>query len=262
MIPWALALACAKPPGGDASPRPSTAWVESAQVDEGAPVILHAPAGVEVTPPEGMTATRRAAGDDGTAVWELAAPSGSYVLEVPLGAGGVETFYVDVGVEGPDAALEPLVAISPSSPPLWPWVVGGVTVLGAAGWVAWGAWRRFRPAPPPPALDPPHVRARRAWQTLRARADLPPEQLAAALSDVYRDLLEATHPWPARSRTSREILDNLAASLTFKELESAQRLLGAMDLVKFSEHGARDAVFARLDADFDVLVPVDGGQRA
>jgi hypothetical protein len=63
-----------------------------------------------------------------------------------------------------------------------------------------------------------------------------------------------TQDWPARSRTTREILDNLAGTLTFAHLERAQRLLGAMDLVKFSESGAREALFDTLDGDFEVLL--------
>jgi hypothetical protein len=253
-----LALACVSEPDAPQTHDEASAWVESAQVDAGAPVVLHAPVGIEVSPPEGMRATRRSE-DRGRAVWELLAEPGSYVVEVPLPSGEKETLYVDIGVPGPDAQLEPLAAVGPAPAPMWPWLVAGTIAVMCAGWGGVVAWRRLRPAAPPPAPEPAEVRARRAWRALRAREDLDPEALAAALSDVYRDLLEATHPWPARSRTTREILDNLAGSLTFKQLESAQRLLGAMDLVKFSEHGARAAVFARLDADFDVLVPASTG---
>lgn len=238
-----LLLACGERP---ATPVPDLpVWIEDRAVDAGEPVVLHAPAGTQIPAVEGITPSPR---DETT--WELRGEPGSYHLEV----GGV-ALYFDVGVEGPTGGpLEDVLRPPPPEPPLWPKLLAGAVALVAlAGAGAW-AWRRFKPVPPPPPPEPADRVARREWAALRGGGDLGPEDLARELSAVYRRYLDATHPWPATARTTREILDNLAGDLTAVDLDRARRLLGAMDLIKFSERGAHAGIFDALDADFDALV--------
>jgi hypothetical protein len=150
--------------------------------------------------------------------------------------------------------MEDLAVLPPPPPPVWPWVLGGVAAIGALGAGGWFAWQRLKPKPPPPPPEPADRVARREWAALRARRDLQPEELALALSRVYRTYLDAVHAWPATSRTTREILDNLAGEMTALQLERARRLLSAMDIVKFSERETHASFFEALDADFDALV--------
>jgi hypothetical protein len=243
-------LACAgeaPPPAPEAAP----VWIEDRTVDAGAPVVLHAPDTVSVEAPAGLTATKRATGDDGTAVWELRGDPGSFHVEVA----GTQLFF-DIGVEGPTGGpMDDLARVPEPPPPLWPWLVGSVVGAGALAAGALYAWKRFRPAAPPPPPEAPHVRARREWAAARVRADLAPELLALELSAVYRRYLEATGGFSATARTTREILDNLAGEMTALQLDRARRLLSAMDLVKFSDRETRAELFAKLDDDFEALVP-------
>jgi hypothetical protein len=131
-------------------------------------------------------------------------------------------------------------------------IVAGLTALGAG--TVW-AFFRFRPKPAPPPPEPLWLVARREWEALRKRTDLEPEALALALSEVYRRYLQASHGWPATSRTTREILDNLAGELTAAQLDRSRRLLSAMDLVKFADRSKPLLeFFEALDADFHELV--------
>lgn len=239
----------------DAPPGPA-AWVEAARVAEGEPVRVHAPSTVQLSVPEALHAVRVSDGDDGTSVWEVRGEAGSYVLDVAVpGAPEPVSLYIDIGVDGPTAgALEDALPPSPAPAPRWPWLLAALAGLVVVGVGAWRAFVRLRPPEPPPEPDVPDVVARKAWAALRARTDLDAEALAGGLSDVYRRYLDATHAWPATARTRREILDNLAGELPVAQLERARRLLGATDLVKFSEHGARGALLEALDDDFAALV--------
>jgi hypothetical protein len=244
--------------GGPPADRPHgpVAWVEAPRVAEGEAVRVHLPAGVQFSVPEPLRAERVSEGDDGTATWEVRGETGSYVLDVAIpGASSPVSMYVDIGVSGPTAGtLEDALPPVAATPSRWPWVLAASVGLGAVAAVAWRVFGTLRPPAPPPEPEPADVVARRAWALLRARTDLGPEVLAAGLSDVYRRYLDATHTWPATARTTREILDNLAGELPVAQLERARRLLGATDLVKFSEHGARASVLEALDDDFAALV--------
>ena len=246
-------LACASPPPAPLAPG-APVWVEAASVDAGAPVVLHAPSATLLPAVEGLTAEKVRVGDDGTSTWELRGEPGSYVIEVPATDGSPTALFVDIGAVGPDAALEAPVAPTAAASPVTAGMALVVVAVAVLAVVAVLAWRRFAPAARPQVADPPDIRARKAWATLRSRRDLTSEALAQGLSDVYRDYLEAVHPFPARARTTREITDNLAGVYTFAQLERARRLLGAMDLVKFSDHADQAAVLEGLDADFDALV--------
>jgi hypothetical protein len=251
-----LLAACGTGETRSEAPAGPAAWVESARVAADEPVRVHLPTSVRLAVPEPLRAERVSEGDDGSSTWEVRGEPGSYVLDVAVpGASAPTTFYVDIGVAGPTAGtLEDALPPVPAAPPRWPWVLAALAGVSAAGVLAWRAYLRLRPPLPPPAPEPPDVVARRAWAALRARTDLEPEVLAGGLSDVYRRYLDATHAWPATARTTREILDNLAAELPAAQLERARRLLGATDLVKFSEHGARGSVLEALDEDFAALV--------
>lgn len=254
----ALWLACATPelpvvPG-------APVWLDASRVDADAPAVLHAPAGIAPPVVDGLTFTERAATDDGRVEWEVRGAKGSYVIEVPAGKtlDGQEIpatrLFLDVGVDGPTGGpMEDLLATPAPTPPVWPWVVGGVVGAAALTGLAVWLWQRFRPAPPPPVADPVDVAARKAWAAVRARVDLEPEAMALELSLVYKRYLEAANGWPATARTTREILDNLAGDLTAADLDAARRLLSAMDLVKFAERDTHAGLFESLDADFDRL---------
>lgn len=246
-----LLIACAREPAPLAEP--AAVWLESRQVDEGQPVRVHVPAGTELPPVEGLTATQVET-DDGSATWELRGPKGSYVLEVPT-AGEPARLFFDIGVEGPTGGpMEDLASLPPPTPPVWPRVVAAVAAMGALAAGAVLAWRKLKPAPPPPPPEPPDRIARREWAALRMRSDLGPDALAAELSAVYRRYLEAVHQWPATSRTSREILDALAGDLPAVQLERARRLLNAMDIVRFSDRSTHAGFFQALDEDFEALL--------
>ncbi len=230
-------------------------WIEQAHVQAGDPVLLHVPSGTELPALDTLRVTQRSTGDDGSAVYELRGQPGSYVVDVPGADGAAVRLFFDIGVEGPSAGpLEDLVPLEPPAPSRWPWVVAATAgVFAFAAGLIWAA-RRLRPPPTPPPPESADARARREWRRLRERTDLRPEDLARELSDVYRRYLDDTRSWPASARTTREIVDNLAGELTALELDRARRLLGAMDLVKFSDRGAQAAVFEQLDADFSALV--------
>ena len=220
-------------------------WIDQRKVETGTPVVLHAPDGTPLPEVEGLTFT-----PSGPGVWEVRGGAGSYHAEI----GGVQLFF-DIGVDGPvGGEMDDLASLPPPAPPVWPWVLASVATAGLLSVAAWKAWQRWKPIPPPPTPEPPGRVARRAWALLRADTSLSPEPLALELSAVYRRYLDATHKWPATSRTTREILDNLAGELTALHLDRARRLLSAMDLVKFSERQAHADLFDALDADFDALV--------
>lgn len=242
------------------------AWIESRRVADGAPVILHAPPGTALPEVEGLVAKPIPPGD-GT--WELRGKAGSYIVDVPVERGEPVKLFFDIGVEGPTGGpMDDLATIPPPPPSVWPAVLASAVGLGLAAGGGALLWRRLRPVPPPPPPEAPDRLARRQWAALRARTDLAPEALALALSGVYRAYLDAVQSWPATSRTTREILDNLAGELSALQLERARRLLSAMDLVKFSDRGAHASLFEALDADFDALVQprrprfADDGVRA
>ncbi len=248
-----LVLACTEPPV--AASAQAGVWVEARQVAAEEPIVLHVPAGTELPPFDTLRVTERSLGDDGSRVYELRGAAGSYVLDVPAPSGEPVRFFVDIGVEGPSGGpMEDLASMPEAEAPHWPYYVAAAVGAAAVAMALIRAARSLRPAPPPPPPEPADVRARREWRELRAREDLGAEALAIALSDVYRRYLDATRPWPATSRTTREIVDNLASELTALDLDRARRLLGAMDLVKFSERGAHAALFEGLDTDFDALV--------
>lgn len=242
-------------------------WVEARKVADGKPVRVHAPGETVMPAVEGLVIQQVSSGDDGTAVWEVSGKAGSYILEVP-GAGGLVPVYVDIGVDGPTGGkMADLATPPPSPPPVWPYVLAGVVGLGTLIAAALAAWKRWKPIPPAAPPEAPDVIAVREWRALRARTDLVPAELALQLSAVYRRFLDATRVWPATSRTTREILDNLGAELTAAELDCARRLLSAMDLVKFADRedptrAGLVALFEQLDADFRQLVSPPGRRHA
>ena len=253
MIVLLWALGCATDP----VPLPPAAavWVESRKVDAGAPARLHAPANTALPTVEGLTFTLVSTGDDGSAVWEVTGSKGSYVLDVPGPGDKPVPVYVDIGVDGPTGGtMADLASPPPVTPPIWPYLLAAALGLATIVLAGIAAWKRWRPIPPPAPLERPEVIALREWNALRSRSDLVPADLALELSAVYRRYLDATCVWPATSRTTREILDNLAAQLTATELDCARRLLSAMDLVKFADREAQVSLFEQLDLDFRRLV--------
>ena len=257
MLPLVLALACHPAPQLAAG---APVWVEARKVDGGQAVRVHAPAGTVMPTVDKLTITQASVGDDGTAIWEVKGEKGSYILNVPGPDSKPVPVYVDIGVDGPiGGKMADLAGTAPRQPPIWPYLLAGVLGLGTLVAGAIAAWRRWRPLPPVAPPEPPDVIALREWIALRARDDLAPPALALELSAVYRRFLDATRVWPASSRTTREILDNLASELSAAELDCARRLLSAMDLVKFADRDAQASMFEQLDADFRrLVVPVRG----
>ncbi|MDP2309344.1 MAG: hypothetical protein Q8P18_25210 [Pseudomonadota bacterium] len=258
----ALVLALCGCQGGASVPLAPEApvWVEARHVAKGEPVRLHAPTGSALPAVEGLVATEVAVEEGGTTLWELRGGPGSYVLDVPVGAGPVSRVFVDIGVDGPTGGpMEDLADVPPPVPPWWPRAAAITAAVATLVAVGLFAWRKLRPVPPPAPAEPADQVARRAWASLRARGDLEPDLLAAGLSSVFRRYLEAVHAWPATSRTSREILDALAGDLPVMQLERARRLLNAMDIVRFSERSAHEGFFAALDDDFEALLSVRAG---
>lgn len=242
-----LLVGCAAAPVAVDGPR---VFVDAAKVSADGAVVLHAPAGSTVEASGGLVATAR---DEGT--WELRGAAGSYVVTVTPPSAAPERVFVDVGVDGPSAGeLAELVPLAPQAPSPWPYVAGGVLLAALLAGLAYAAYRRLRRPPPPPVPEPPHVVAMRAWEALRARRDLSPEEVARQGSEIFRTWLSAAYQFPATRRTTREIVDNLAGSLTALELDATRRLLTATDLVKFAERGDQADVLARLDDDFRGLV--------
>lgn len=252
MIALALAFALAGC-GEDAPvdvPAPAV-YVEDAKVDAGVSLRVHAP--------EGSTLAFTPAGPVPTPVdnttWEVQAEDGSYIVAVSDPAGVTTKLYVDVGVVGPTGGeMDGLANLPPPPPSNWLYyTVAALSALATYAAVQYIRHRLKRPLPPP-IPDPPHVIAHRAWSALRDRTDLDDATVARLISEIFRTWLDATESFPATKRTTREILDNLASTLTAAELQSARRLLTATDLVKFAERSERANLFEQLDGDFVALV--------
>lgn len=240
--------------GGGEAPQaaaPSAVWVDAQHVASNAHITLHAPAGATVETESTLVVVPAAEG-----TWDLSGEDGSYIVTVkPGGDAASVRVFLDIGVEGPTGGeMDGLSALPPPPPPVWPWVVGGAAAAAAVVAAGAWAWSRFKPVPPPPNPDPPDVIARRAWAALRARDDLGSEDVARAMSEIFRTWIDSAWGFPATRRTTREILDNLAGSLTAVELDASRRLLMATDLVKFAERSEHADLFQKLDADFEGLV--------
>ena len=174
-------------------------WVEAAQVDAGAPVLLHASAEVEVPAVEGLEVRRTQVSDDGSAVWELRGDNGSYEVQVPVPGEEPVTLFLDIGAVGPREELAPLLSPEEEPPPAWPWVLAGVPVLGndwpeirrlvageGCGWVvAEEAWQAAVDG-----LTWEAVAAARA-RTAAAAARYSWAQEETVLLDVYQKVLHA-----------------------------------------------------------------------
>lgn len=211
---------------------------------------MHATAGSTVEGNTGLIVSGVSEGQ-----WGLSGADGSYIVSVSPPAGDAVRLFVDIGVDGPTGGpMDELRQLPPPPPPLWPWVLGAVVAVGALAIGAVWAWKRFKPVPPPPAPLAAHLVAHRAWVALRARNDLPPDQVAGQMSDIFRSWLEADLHFPAPQRTRREILDVLAGYVTATELDAGRRLLSATDLVKFAERSEHADLFDRLDHDFYAIV--------
>lgn len=250
MSAWLL-VACAGAERSTEVAAPSAVWVDAQHVASKAHITLHAPVGATVETESALVVAPAAEG-----TWDLSGDDGSYIVSVkPGGDAPAVRVFVDIGVEGPTGGeMDGLSAPPPPPPPMWPWVVGGAAATAAVVAAGAWAWSRFKPAPPPPNPDPPDVIARRAWAALRARDDLGSEDVARAMSEIFRTWIDAAWGFPATRRTTREILDNLAGSLTAAELDASRRLLMATDLVKFAERSEHADLFQKLDADFEGLV--------
>jgi hypothetical protein len=251
---WLVVAGCAAPERPALPPRP--AFVEDAKVESGEALVVHATEGTTLSiVPEGAVPTPQT-----TEIWEIRAKDGSYVVTATDAAGGVTKLYVDVGVSGPTGGpMDGLAALPPPPPSRWAYYLTAL-VFGLLGFaVARFVRGKLKKPAPPPIPDPPHVIAIRAWGVLRERHDLDDEALARLMSEVFRNFLDATQPFPATKRTTKEIVDNLASTLTAAELQAARRLLMATDMVKFATRAERANLFEQLDGDFSLLVSARRG---
>lgn len=230
---------------------PATVWVDAQKVASKVHITLHAPEGAVVEGGEGLAVVPIDASS-----WDLSGEDGSYIVGVvKAGESTPVRLFLDIGVEGPTGGdMDGLAGLPPPPPALWPWVLGAVVLAAAGTGAALYAWKHLRPLPPPPIAEPCDVVARRAWAALRARNDLGAEEVAGHMSGIFRTWIDGAWGFPAPRRTSREILDNLAGSLTALELDAARRLLMATDLVKFAQRSEHADLFVNLDGDFDALV--------
>lgn len=266
-----LALLCAALPAGcdretaGAIPE-APIFVESAKVKRGEPILLHAPLDTELPEVPGLSAEPAGVDAQGRGIWRLSGADGSYILTFPQPGASTDQpqtrLFVDIGVPGPQVGeIGDLVAPPPPPPPIWPWIAAlaafSASVIAGTIW----AWRRFQPKPAPSPPEPAWRIAQREWRAIRDRGDLSPEQLALELSAVYRRFLEVSHGWPATSRTTREILESLEGEMGAPALACAKRLLGAMDLVKFSDRSTHARFFETLDEDFHQLVRPQAGRE-
>ena len=119
----------------------------------------------------------------------------------------------------------------------WPWIAGGVAMLGILGWLAHRWWRgRPRHVAPP---EPAHTRALRELDELGAR-QLPQKGMVldfyVLLSDTVRRYVEGRFGIRAPEQTTKEFLQAARHHPSIRE--DHQRMLAAFlraaDMVKFA----------------------------
>lgn len=191
------------------------------------------------------------------------APAGSQVLGpfcVGAEAGPVcaPPIYVDVGTPRERPEMVDIVEAAALDAPLpWGRILAGAGLVGLA---LGGLWIAFRRRPPvrveelPP--EPPDQIALRRWEVVRGDEALTDPEKALALSQLFREYVEAVLAFPAMSWTTSETLDHLGAleHLPKENLPRAKRLLRATDLVKFAEKDPRGEFFDDLDSDLRAFV--------
>ena len=168
----------------------------------------------------------------------------------------VAPVFVDIGVDGPSSELEDLVMPVPPEPPMWPWVLAAGVLIGLVIAGAIWLWRRRKRATQRVQAQPAHVLALHAWQVVQRDRSLSDHARALQLSEVFRRYLEAVHPMPASSLTTREICDAIYRDglVPGALLDRARRILMATDLLKFARRGGGVEFFHELDEDFQAYV--------
>lgn len=264
MSPLWMAAALAAPPLVEA-------WVQS---PDGKPEIvlqIRADEAVEITPPSGDGVTLGAMRERvevvggltvTTRTWQLQPRPGSAVLSGACATAGggepvcAEPVYVDFG-KAPD---RPGMADIVEPGRLWsiPWlpIFGAVAVLGIL--VAWARRARSKPPAPVPAGPPePHdARALRRWAEVQADTTLDDLSRAEALSEIFREYVEAALAFPARSWSTTETLAHLGrlAHLARENVPRARSLLRATDRVKYADVRPGADLFEELDADLRAFI--------
>ena len=133
----------------------------------------------------------------------------------------------------------------------FPWLRTAGIALLALCLLGLGIWfarrRRVVPPPPPTVAVPPHVKALRELQRLRAAPRSDAAQMDAfyvATSDVLRRYLEERFGLHAPERTTEEFLLELEAGgpLSVTQCRELRRFLDQCDLVKFAAQRPEEAV--------------------
>ena len=198
---------------------------------------------------------------------ELQGPDGSYVLDLPpVMASGPDgetqtldapAVFFDLGTQGPASSLTEFETTPPPAASSARWIALAALAaacLGAAAFLL--ARRRKDEAAAPLSAE---EEARQRWAAAQAKAaagDLDDAGLALALSTVFRAWLEATQAFPARARTTSEILAFLDHNglLLGDDRTRSRRLLTATDRLKFAREGGGRDFFAALDADLEAVL--------
>jgi hypothetical protein len=129
---------------------------------------------------------------------------------------------------------------------VWPWVLGGMVLVGAS--VTAGVWylRRPRPVPPPP---PAHEVAMNALHALVAKdlvAGGEIERFFVLLSGIVRSYIEDAFGVRAPEQTTEEFLQDVAAAPALAaHRTSLAPFLQVADEVKFAQHRPESVVIQR-----------------
>lgn len=153
----------------------------------------------------------------------------------------------------------------------FPWGRTAVIAILALLLLAFGIWyvRRRRTAPPPPATVavPPHIKALRELQRLRATARREAAEIDAfyvATSDVLRRYLEERFGLHAPERTTEEFLLEVEAGgpLSVAQCRELRRFLDQCDLVKFAAQRPEESVHQATLSAAERLVQETRADRA
>lgn len=143
--------------------------------------------------------------------------------------------------------LKPPVEIPSGWAWLW-WLVGALAIVAGVAALIWYLGKRARLRPPPPiAIEPPHLRAKRRIEAaLRFLSD--PKLFCSEVSDALRWYLEERFRLRAPERTTEEFLNDLQRTthLSDAQKQTLASFLEECDLVKFARFEPHEEALRRL----------------